>query len=103
MDSDYRDRLKSELIQTIEKMGYPKSFGEEIAKALGSEKLLMRMLGYLYHVKPKTAEEIADEMLAILSDRDRWIQKKQAEYYNSKYNELLMYGLDHDGDEQKPM
>ena len=94
MDTGYRDRLYSELVEKIEEMGYPKSFGEQIGQALGSEKALMRMIGYLYSVRPKTAEKIADEMLAIMSDRDRWVQKKQAEYYNSKYNELLRNGLE---------
>ena len=36
----------------------------------------------------------ADEMLAIMSDRERWIQKKEAEYYNSRYNDLLNNGLE---------
>lgn len=94
MDTSYRDRLYAQLVEKIEEMGYPKDFGEQIGQALESEKALMRMVGYLYSVHPKTAEEIADEMLAILSDRDRWVQKKQAEYYNSKYNELLRNGLE---------
>ena len=39
-----------------------------------------------------------DEMLAIMSDRDSWVRKKKAEYYNSKYNELLLHGLEDDED-----
>ena len=39
-------------------------------------------------------EMIADEMLAIMEDRERWIRKKTAEYYNGKYNELLWYGFE---------
>ena len=46
-------------------MGYPKSFGEQIGKTLGSEKALMRMIGYLYSVRPKTAEEIADLVVPV--------------------------------------
>ena len=75
---DERERIYRQLVETIVKMGYPEGFG----------------LGYLKAAKPKTAEEIADEMLAIMDDRERWIQKKSAEYYNSKYNELLWYGLE---------
>ena len=60
---------------------------------------MSRMIGYLHHAKPRTAEEIADEMLAILDDRRRWVNKKSAEYYNSKYNELLYYGLGDDEEE----
>ena len=85
-----------ELVSAIVRMGYPKEFGKIIAKNLGSEKTMRRMTAYLYSAKPRTAEEIADEMLAIMSDRERWIAKKEAEAANAKYNELLYYGLDDD-------
>ena len=60
-----------ELIGTIVKMGYPEEFGQVIAKNLGSEKTMRRMTAYLHSAKPRSAEEIADEMLAIMSDRER--------------------------------
>ena len=88
-----------ELIDTIARMGYPEEFGKAIAKNLGSEKLMRRMTAYLHHAKPRSAEEIADEMLAIMSDRERWIQKKEAEQANAKYNEMLYYGLGGDEDD----
>jgi hypothetical protein len=34
-------------------------------------------------------EEVADEMLAILSDRNRIMQKKELENSNAKWNEYL--------------
>ncbi len=83
-----------ELLQAVTRKGYPEEFGKAIAKNLGSEKMMRRMTSYLYSANPRSAEEIADEMLAIMSDRERWIQKKETEYYNSKYNELLNNGLD---------
>ena len=82
------------LIQTIVRMGYPEEFGKAIAKNLGSEKMMRRMTAYLCSAKPRSAEEIADEMLAIMEDRERWIKKKTTEYYNRKYNEFLYYGLE---------
>ena len=91
---DERAEIRMKLIQTIERMGYPKEFGIAVANNLGSEKTMSRMIGYLQNVKPASAEEIADEMLAIMEDRNRWIQKKEAEYYNNKYNEMLYYGLE---------
>lgn len=97
---DERTRIYHELVQKIVRMGYPEEFGAAIAGSLKTEKMMSRMLGYLSNAKPKSAEEIADEMLAILDDRDRWIQKKSAEYYNSKYNELLYYGLGGDEEER---
>ena len=85
----YRD-----LIETIVHMGYPEEFGKVIAKNLGSEKTMRRMTAYLHAAKPRSAEEIADEMLAIMSDRERWIAKKEAEKANARYNEILNEGLD---------
>ena len=90
--------LKKELVDTLEKMGYPPEFGMAIASELGIEMTLRRMIGYLRNARPRSAEKIADEMLAICDDRERWRKKKAAEFYNSKYNELLYYGLDNTED-----
>ena len=94
-----RDKTCQELVETIVRMGYPESLGKSIAENLRTEKTMSRMIGYLRHAKPKSAEEIADEMLAIMDDRERWIQKKSAQFYNSRYNEILNYGLE--GDEEE--
>ena len=91
MDEQTIARL--DLIRTLARMGYPDEFGAAIADNLRTEKMIRRMIRYLDHARPRSAEEIADEMLAIMEDRERWIQKKTTEYYNSKYNELLYYGL----------
>ncbi len=96
MTHDYRAVLKSQLVRQIESMGYPAEFGEMIALNLGTEKTMSRMIGYLKNARPRSAEEIADEMMSIMEDRQRWTQKKEAEYYNQKYNELLYYGLETD-------
>ena len=66
-----------------------KVFGHDIADQLGSEKAMRRMIGYLHNARPRNAEEIADEMLAICYDRETWRKKKETEYYNEKYNEQL--------------
>lgn len=86
-------RKRDELVMAIEKLGFPKELGEQIAKQLGSPKAMDRMLAYLYNVKPRTAELVVDEMLAICSDIDSWHNKKAAEEANVRYNELLNYGL----------
>jgi hypothetical protein len=87
------ERATEDLIQTLRKMGYPESFGLLIAASLRTEKMIGRMIGYLKNAKPQSDAEIADEMLAIMDDRDRWTQKKMSEYYNSKYNEYLNSSL----------
>lgn len=96
---DERARARRDLVEKLKKMGYPGEFGNAIADNLRTEKMMDRMLGYLGQAKPRNAEEIADEMLAIMEDRERWVRKKTAEYYNSKYNELLWNGLGADPDD----
>jgi hypothetical protein len=46
------------------------------------------MMGYLAKSDVLPLEEVADEMLAILSDRDRIMQKHQTEYAQAKINEM---------------
>ena len=84
----------NELVSRIVRMGYPEEFGKAIARNLGSEKTMRRMSAYLVNAKPRSAEEIADEMLAIMSDRERWIQKKESEQANARYNQILNEGLE---------
>ena len=84
-------RKRDELVDAVKCLGFPRELGEQVAKQLGSPKAMDRMLAYLYNVKPRTAELIVDEMLAICSDVDSWHNKKAAEEANAKYNEILNY------------
>jgi hypothetical protein len=47
------------------------------------------MMDYLSHYKKLRLEEVVDEMLAILSDRSRIMQKKEMESSNARCNEYL--------------
>ena len=92
-------RKRDELVDAVKRLGFPRELGAQVAKQLGSPKAMDRMLAYLYNVKPRTAELIVDEMLAICSDVDSWHNKKAAEEANAKYNEILNYGLGSDDEE----
>lgn len=81
--------LYEQLVTTITRMGYPVELGCTIADQLRTERAMRRMLGYLRQAKPKRIEEIADELVAILGDRDNWTKKKIAEHANAKYNAYL--------------
>ena len=89
-------RSRDQLVSEVRDLGFPEELGEQIAKQLGSPKAMDRMMGYLYNVKPRSAELIVDEMLAICSDIDRWREKKASEEANARYNEILYYGLGDD-------
>ena len=54
---------------------------------------MKRMTAYLYSARPAAAEEIADEMLAIMSDRDRWKDLMESREANARYNAILNGGL----------
>ena len=70
-----------ELYKVLLDRGYPKEFCAEIAyKNMNTDYTATRMLGYLYRVSNPRIEDLVDEMLAILSDRDAIIQKKEMEH-----------------------
>ena len=80
-----RDRL----VRAVKSLGFPPELGEQIAKQLGGPKAIRRMTSYLGQTKPRSAEEIVDEMLAICSDIAAWRRKKECEESNARYNEML--------------
>ena len=83
-----------ELYKVLLDRGYPKEFCAEIAfKNMNTDYTATRMLGYLYRVSNPRIEDLVDEMLAILSDRDAIIQKKEMEHAQAVINEIYRNGL----------
>ena len=69
------DRTR-ELYKALQEKGYPDEFCREIAyKYMTTDYTATRMLGYLYRVTSPRMEDVADEMLAILSDRNAIMEK----------------------------
>ena len=89
-----RSPQSMELYKMLIARGYPESFSDLVTKNLNTDFTASRMIGYLYHYSYLPPEEIADEMLAILSDRNRIMQKKELESNNAEWNRILMRGLD---------
>lgn len=84
----------NELYKVLLDRGYPKEFCAEIAfKNMNTDYTATRMLGYLYRVSDPRIEDLVDEMLAILSDRDAIIQKKEMEHAQIVINEIYRNGL----------
>lgn len=78
-----------ELYNILMKRGYPQEFCEQITLNLNTDWTAQRMIGYLSHYQKLPMEEVVDEMLAILSDRNRIMQKHELETVNVKWNEYL--------------
>ena len=88
-----RTERSMQLYETLLKRGYPQVFCEQISQNLNTDWTANRMLGYLSHYPKLPMEEVADEMLAILSDRNRIMQKKELENTNAKWNQMMLEGF----------
>ena len=87
------------LINAIRQLGFPAELGYVVAQNLGSPKAMERMISYLTYVKPRKAELVVDEMLAICGEIDAWREKKASEAANASYNEMLNFGLGSEEDD----
>ena len=83
-----------ELYKVLLTKGYPKEFCAEIAyKNLNTDYTATRMLGYLYRYTEPRLEDVIDEMIAILSDREEIIKKKEMEQAQAVINDIYRNGL----------
>lgn len=95
-----RDRLRedarTQLVDAILQLGYPAEFGVVLAEELRSEQAMRRMASYLRQAQPQSPEEIADEMLAIVAQRDSWVERKISEHAQASVT--AFYNRDRDDD-----
>lgn len=83
-----------EVYQALLDKGYPEKFCKEIAyKYMNTDYTATRMLGYLYRVTDPRIEDVVDEMLAILSDRQQIMEKKELEHAQAVINDIYRNGL----------
>ena len=81
-----------ELYKVLLTKGYPKELCAEIAyKNLNTDYTATRMLGYLYRYTEPRLEDVIDEMIAILSDREEIIKKKEMEQAQAVINLSLIH------------
>ncbi len=99
---DFRlSERSTELFRVLQEKGFPEDFCREIAyKRMNTDYTVSRMLGYLYRYTEPRIEDVVDEMLAILSDRDTLIKKHELEQTQAKLNKIYRYGLN-EADEQE--
>lgn len=91
-----------ELFRALKSKGYPDDFCKELAyRQLNTDYTATRMLGYLYRQSEIRIEDVVDEMLAILADRNSLIQKHEMEYAQAKVNEIYRYGLQVEDDDEE--
>ena len=84
-----RSEKSMELYRLMLKRGYPEPFCDEVTRNLNTDWTAQRMIGYLSHYEKLRLEDVADEVLAILSDRNRIMDKKETEAANARWNEMM--------------
>lgn len=89
-----RTEISMQLYQMLLDRGYPEQLCDLVTRNLNTDYTATRMIGYLSHYTELPDVEIVDEMLAILSDRNAIIQKKEMEHAQAKINEIYEFGLD---------
>ena len=83
-----------ELYRLLLSKGYPKELCREIAyQHMNTDYTATRMLGYLYRVSNPRVEDLVDEMLAILSDRQQIMKKMEMEQAQAVINDIYRNGL----------
>ena len=89
-----RSEISMQLYEMLLERGYPQNLCELITRNLNTDYTATRMIGYLSHYSYLPEVEVVDEMLAILSDRNAIMKKKELEATQAKINELYNFGLD---------
>ena len=89
-----RTEISMQLYNLMMERGYPENLCDLVTRNLNTDYTATRMLGYLYRISDPRPEDVVDEMLAILSDRNAIIQKKESEQAQAKISEIYRFGLD---------
>ena len=95
-----RTERSLQLYDILIERGYNEGLCDLITRNLNTDYTAMRMIGYLAHYSYLPESEVVDEMLAILSDRNALIKKKESEEAQAKINEIYEYGLGIEGDDE---
>jgi len=88
-----RTQLSMQLYDMLLERGYHEELWDVITRNLNTDYTAGRMIGYLCQYSHLPEGEVVDEMLAILSDRDALIKKKEMEQAQAKINEIYQYGF----------
>ena len=89
-----RTEISMQLYDMMLERGYPQNLCDLVTRNLNTDYTATRMIGYLSHYSYLPEVEVVDEMLAILSDRNAIMKKKEAEQAQAKINEIYRLGLD---------
>ena len=77
-----------EMRERLSALGLDARLVRLVTETLHTDYTARQMAGYLRQARPRSAEEVVDEMLAILERRDMYVQKKIAQSAQKKMNSI---------------
>ena len=89
-----RTEISMQLYNLMMERGFPENLCDLVTRNLNTDYTATRMIGYLSHYSDLPDVEVVDEMLAILSDRNELIKKKESEQAQARISEICRFGLD---------
>lgn len=89
-----RTEISMQLYNLMMERGYPENLCDLVTRNLNTDYTATRMIGYLSHYSDLPDVEVVNEMLAILSDRNELIKKKESEQAQARISEICRFGLD---------
>lgn len=82
-DRQQRAETRRRLVDAVRQLGFPEELGDLLADELRGPWSMDRMSAYLLGARPQSMEQIADEMLAIVQQRDLIAYHKMSEHANA--------------------
>lgn len=86
---DERELALQDLVSAVQQIGWPAEFGLSLAQYLGGPKTMERMSAYLRGTRPASFEEAADEAIALVSERSRWIEEERSEEAQATFTAFM--------------
>jgi len=81
---DERELAYRALVRATRGLGLPQEFAYVMSGELKSAKAMRQMTTYLMSARPGSIEEVVDEMLAIVQNRNTWIEHQMREQSNAR-------------------
>ena len=91
-----RSPKSNELYAILLERGYPREVCELITENLNTDFTAQRMISYLRYFFQPRLEDLADEMISILNDRELIAEKHEYFRTNAQWNSFLNDGLESD-------
>lgn len=77
-------RSNEDVLLTMRELGFPDEFCLGVVYALDTDFLSDRMLRYLRNARPHSQEAVADQVIAIIEERDKYRQKHIDDYHSRR-------------------